>query len=364
MAAPEQAGMAEGGAPSREQMFTFLKAGIKMMEKPETREMLKDKAKFPDTGKTLIELQRVEWDTLHIGRDLGCKALDEIDMNDKELVQARQEFVNSAMRTFLQSLTDRKPKKLEHKKAMTKAAILQFFDACNTKMDLPEMRVLLYNHYKENKTMPNQVVIDMQREMLETLGWEKEHGCRQLSKIGETFPKDQDLHQRMMHWQQKAQEVTMHCMKYAGADLKQMSLMSMLEHSMKEDDEMKELTKRAEEEVEAMTGDEQEALVDKMQKKMETLMKLPEETREAYMKKIVDGDKMDIIKSKVIMLQVFKQKVVEQKAKEQADGVSAGAGAAAEEAKPLPVMAPPSTSAPSQMSMMACQVSVSSKSEG
>jgi len=326
-------------------MFNFLKAGVQMMEKAETRELLKDKAKIPDAGKHLIELQRKEWDPVGIDRDAGCKALDEIDVNDKELVQARQEFVHSAMRTFLQSLDDRKPKKLETKKPLTKAAIVSFFDACNTKMDLPEMRVLLYNHYKENKTMPNQLVIDMQREMLETLGWEKEHGCRQLSKIGETFPKDQDLHQRMMSWQQKASEVVMHCMKYAGADMKNMSLMQALENSLNEDQEMSEMTKQAEEEVKAMTDEEQEALVEKMQKKMETLMKLPEGAREAYMKKLVDADKMEIIKSKVIMLQVFKQKISEATEKE------GGESAATESSKPLPVLAPPSTSAPTQMSM-------------
>merc|ERR1740121_1162989 len=119
-------------------------------------------------------------------------------------------------------------------------------------MDLPEMRMLLFNHYRENKQVPNELVISMQRQMLETFGWEQEHGCKMLSKMAEVYPNDQELAQKFQYWQAKAQDVLMHCMKYAGAPVS-LPLMQMLEQTLSEGEEMKELTKKAEEEIETMS---------------------------------------------------------------------------------------------------------------
>eukprot|EP00913_Durusdinium_trenchii_P028061 g26308.t1 len=108
--------------PTKEAMMDFLSAGIKMMQTDRTRELLKDPKAVPHAGRKLIELQRAEWSTL----------------GNKELLDMRMKFMHTAMRTYLQALKDRRPAVLESKRPLPRASILEFFDACNTRMDLPE----------------------------------------------------------------------------------------------------------------------------------------------------------------------------------------------------------------------------------
>lgn len=121
--------------PTKQAMLDFLRAGIKMMKTEETRAALKDGA-LPHAGHKLIDLQRAGWAPLGYDADVGCKALDQIDCADagnKELIQVRQEFMLTAMRTYLQAVKDRRPAVLENKEPMPRAKILEFFDVCNTK---------------------------------------------------------------------------------------------------------------------------------------------------------------------------------------------------------------------------------------
>merc|ERR1712003_15904 len=174
----------------------FLDGGISLMQNKQTREMLKREAQ---PGQKLIQIQRGGWDSLGVDQDIGCAELDQLEKShpdDVALFQKRQEFVVTAQRTFLQALEDKRPKKLENKKPMPRDVIIQFFDACNTKMDLPEVRQTLLAEVTKTRQMPNGSIINLQRHLLEVMGFEKEHGCRLLSKIGKDFPNDTELHQR------------------------------------------------------------------------------------------------------------------------------------------------------------------------
>merc|ERR1712107_600555 len=112
----------------------------------------------------------------------------------KDLLMKRQEFVITAQRTFLVALEDKRPKKLEGKKPMPRDVIILFFDACNTKMDLPETRQALLAVANKTKQMPNTEIIQLQRGLLEVLGFEKDHGCKMLARISQDFPNDTELH--------------------------------------------------------------------------------------------------------------------------------------------------------------------------
>merc|ERR1711972_501 len=125
----------------------------------------------------------------------------------------RNEFIMCAQRTFLRTLEDRKPEVLEKVKPIPRDMIIEFFNACNTKMDLPETFQLLYNHIETEKKVPNQLIINIQRDMLEVLGFEADHGCNMLSRIGKDFPKDQDLHRQFEGWRMKAQGTCMEVVK-------------------------------------------------------------------------------------------------------------------------------------------------------
>merc|ERR1719221_211746 len=157
-------------------METFLREGIAMMRREGTREVLKSKS-CTSPGMKLIELQRAGWDKLGIDQDIGCSYLENIEKvcpGDAELLQLRSDFVREAQRSFIRALEDKRPEKLETKKKMPRDVIISFFDSCNTKMDLPETHLRMKKHIEKTGKMPNTVIIELQRDMLEVHGWDEE----------------------------------------------------------------------------------------------------------------------------------------------------------------------------------------------
>lgn len=332
--APGMSAMAPGGAtPSREAMRQFLVGGTEMMRSAATRALLKD-PKILKPGEKLIELQRNGWDALGVDRDLGCKALDSVDPNDPadhDLIVVRQEFVHTAMRTYLQSLEDRRPKRLEKKAAMPRATIIEFFDSCNTKMDLPETLEMLKKHLETTKQVPNKVIIELQRDQLEILGFERDHGCAMLSRIPQDFPNDAELMRRFEVWQRKAHATCTRAMRESEG---------FTPPEMAQNPEMARLMERAREEIQAMTPQERGELIEKMQRKVQTLMNLPHESQKAYIQKLGEAEKLEIVKAQILMVSFMRQQMEEQQ--------RAGGAPGAPEA---PAMAPPSVAPPSQMTM-------------
>lgn len=308
--------------PSREVMMKFLQNGVAMMKDPKTSEELKNEAKYPEPGEELINLQRKEWDVFCIDRDVGCQALDNIDPSDQELFSQRQEFVFTAMRTFIKTIEDRKPVMLEKVQKMPKAAIMRFFNACDTKMDLPETHAVLSDYVQQNKKQPNTVIIEMQRDMLEVIGFEREHGCRMLSNVGTDFPKDKELHQRMMVWKNKAHTTSATVLQANGYNVQGAGTMSPAQmmaqqrvnaeiaftRILNSSAEMKEMSQQAKTDLDAMKPEDREALMMKMSKKIETLMKLPGDKRTEYFEKLLGEDKAEIVKAQVLMLSIMVSK--------------------------------------------------------
>lgn len=359
MTAPSAALMAPGAtAPTKEAMYSFLRSGMEMMKSDETRKVLQDPVRCPEPGSTLIEMQRKGWDCLGVDRDVGCKALDAMTPDgDAELMQIRQEFVFTAMRTFLRSVEDRRPKELETKKRIPRETIIQFMDACNTRMDLPETRQALFNFLKENKQAPNQMIIDIQKDLLEAFGWEREHGCRMLSKASEHFPTDKELMQRFMMWKNKAEMTCMAVMKAAGAAPGHAQLQQMMHQQLSASPEMERLAEKAKKEIETMTPTERGELVQKMEKKIHTILKLPEKDREEYVKKLMEEDKVEIVKTKILMMSLHAKQMQEKEhnastAQQTMDGPGASVPSTGDAGGSSgSYMAPPSVAPPSQMTM-------------
>lgn len=334
--APSAAVMGSGAAVTNEAMMDFLKHGIALMTSEETRAMLRCPAQCPEPGLKLIELQRQGWDVLGVDRDLGCQALESLGgPGSTGLLQAKQEFCITAMRTFLQCLEDRKPAVLETKKQMTRAQIIGFTDACNTKMDLPETHMAMAKFVKENKEPPGPIVVEMQRDFLEVFGFEREHGCRMLSRIPQDFPEDRELHQRLMMWKSKAEQMCMHA--YKQHMQRAVPMTSVIEQQL-EQPEVKAEADRARAEVETMTPEQQEAHMKKMEEKMAPVINLPPGEREEKMRAL-DVNKYDVVKSQVIMLKRVQDR---QKTTAEQDQQTGSSTAGASRPMPAPSMAPPS----------------------
>jgi len=349
---------------SKEAMYDFLKTGIAMMNSDVTRELLKG---CEEPGQKLIELQREGWDVHGIDRDLGCQSLDSIQQSDKELFSMRQTFVHTAMRTFVRTVEDRKPSVLDTKGKIPRASIIKFFDTCNTKLDLPETQEMLMLWTKENKQMPNELIVNMQKDMLESIGFEREHGCRTLSSIGDDFPGDQHLFSALMQWKSKAEQTCRMVVKVANGQLQQAGHMpgpgkgagkgvpitEIIQQQLNASPEMKALAEKAKEEVAGMAESAKEEHIEKMQAKMEVMMKLPPGEREEAMKKNQDINKYDVVKSQVIMMSKMDQKKTADGMQELATTGSGSAPAPAPKSSSAakPAISVPTTAAPGQMTM-------------
>jgi len=333
---------ASGATPSREVVATFLSNGIKMMTSDETRQSLMNKEAIPKPGRKLIELQRAEWDPLGVDRDIGCKTLDTLERvfpGDTDILEQRNEFILTAQRCFLKALEDRRPATLQRDGQLDREVIVDFFDACNTKMDLPETKVMLATHLRETTEVPNKIIIQLQREMLETLGVEKEHGCTMLSKIGRDFPKDRELHGRFEGWRMKAQSTCMSVVKAYQERGGQMP-----EGFLTMSSEMREKEAEVRKELDDMPEEAKQELLKKYQKKVEVFMKLPLESRLDYMKKMSDAERPDFLKAQMLLVGIMQ--------KQWKEGAAKGGASNQDAESSTPAMPGIAVTTPQQQQMM------------
>jgi len=342
--APSMTSMKKGGpAPSHAQMKKFLESGLVMMKSDATRELLKDPS-ILKPGKHLVEMQRSGWDPEGIDRDIGCKTLDIIPNSDTELCTLQEEFVHTSARVYLQALEDRKPRQLERVKMIPRETIVEFFDSCNTKMQLPEVQKMLFQVCQSIKKPPVDAIMNLQREQLEVLGIEADHGFKKLSEIGEAYPKDKDqeLHQRKQNWEQVSTNIGKQIMQMVAVQEARMEVMN--------DPEKLKMMKKVQEDLAKMTPTERGDLVMEMQKKVQTIQNLPQADQEAYVNKQGPEFKMKFMKAQVLMQHVRMQQMQQMQNERQAeDGKSAsGAGTTASD----PLLMTGSAKAPSQQQMM------------
>jgi len=295
----------------RDKIREFLVSGVIMMNSDETRQILRDPA-VARPGVHLIEMQRQGWDSLGVDRDVGCSNLDQVDTlypGDAELLAKRIEFIQAAQRTYLRALEDRKPPAVDASTPLSRELMIEFFDACNTKMDMESTHKILAKHLEETKQMPNQLIIDMQRELLEVLGVEKEHGCACLSRYQQDFPDDQELHQRFNMWHHKARNTCMMVVK-----MHQMTGKDMPAGAWGENPELQRLQEDAKAAIAVMTPQERSDLLTKMAKKVQVFMNLPPDGRQSHMKKLADEDKLEFVKAQILLVNMMREQWAGQQA--------------------------------------------------
>jgi hypothetical protein len=260
-------------------------------------------------GQKMIELQRAEWDPLGVDRDLGSQFVNKVEEHfpgDREMAQLKKDFVKCCERTYIAILEMRKPDKLERKKPMPKETIIEFFNACNMKMDLPESFEKLVKYYEMTKQYPNQMIIDWQRELLEVLGFEANHGCTMLSKVGsEFYPGDKDLGQHYSNWRMKAESTLVSAVRMVQAEQAMNGLTGAVPEGSEPPPELKEmaqLRERAEQEIAGLSDEEKSELLAKGKKKIEVFSKLEPENRLEYMSKRSEEEKLQMIKVQMMLV--------------------------------------------------------------
>jgi len=250
----------------------------------------------------LIGLQRSKWDPLGVDKDYGCQCLDrlpEMFPGDDEILKAREKFVCTAQETYLAALEDRRPASLEYTKPMPREAIIEFFDACNTRMDMPAFREALARHLRERRRMPNTLIVEAQKDLLEVIGFERDHGCRCLSNIPKDFPGDQEIGQRFQLWQRKAHQACFEVVKLhqaAGGEMPQ---------DFSPPEEMVQMRNKAQEEIEKMTPQDRAEMLQKMRRKVEIFANLPPDARETHLKRLSEHERLEFVKAQMLLMGIM-----------------------------------------------------------
>jgi len=283
----------------RQQVVDFFDKGVALMQESATRELLKD----PTAGRpgvALIELQQKIWDGLGIDRNHGRIAVDNLEKlydNPSELGAKRAEFVATAKTTYMQALEDRKPGVLEKEAKLSRETVFEFFDACNLIVESKDLREQLEKEIAETGDFPNKSLNASRGSVMELLGYDVEHGLKCFADLGDDFPDDKDMANAYENWQRKAHGLCLqlvYAYKKGGGEVKggEGLVLKLLEI-------------QAHQELDAMSREDCSALLDKNAKKVQTFRALPQDGRERYMEKLPEAEKLELMKSEILLMAVM-----------------------------------------------------------
>lgn len=270
-----------------------------MMKESAIRELLKDPA-GGRPGIVLIELQQKIWDDLSVDRNHGRIAVDNLEKlyeNPNELAGKRAEFVSTAKVTYMQALEDRKPGVLEKEGKLTRESVFEFFDACNLLMESKDLRENLVKEIAETGDFPNKALNGARGSVMELLGYDVDHGLKCFADLGDDFPDDKDMAGAYENWQKKAHGQCLQLVyeyKKGGGEVK--GGVGLV---------LKLLEIQAHQELDSMSREDCSALLDKNAKKVQTFRALPPEGRERYMEKLPEAEKLELMKSEILLMAVM-----------------------------------------------------------
>jgi hypothetical protein len=201
----------EGGAGiPRDNLIEFLVGCSEKMGQVENIVSAVEKSKVSGVPlhQVSMEFQRdiMEYD-YGIERNYGCRYLAKVPQSfpgDKELIAHGKEFIFACMNFFLNCIEERakifEGKPLKTSGTMPIESIHEFFEACNALMQRPETKQELHQIFVDTKKPPNERVIELQRSILNLLGWDADFACEQLNNLGTTHGDDRVLHMRFQHF--------------------------------------------------------------------------------------------------------------------------------------------------------------------
>lgn len=303
---PAAAEAKETAPADRDSVEQFLKKCITLLKSEATRDKLKDTSSGRP-GMTMVnELQESVWDELGVSKAHGRHAVEAMEQlfpaDAAALLSLRAEFAQTSDQVYWQSLEDRRPSVLESKKDMPRMILLDFYTGCCCKFGTADVKQRFRTYVAANGDYPAPIIDEVLGEVLELLGFERDHGRSCCKKILETksFPKDPELVQGHSQW---------------TARIEHDSLMYLREHQ-KSGGELKcgevviakLLEKQAKEELDTMSPEERGQCLEIGVKKLKILSGLPQEGRTRYLEKLGHEEKVELAKAEILYANVMQQR--------------------------------------------------------
>lgn len=294
--------VADGGvAVDRNALVEFLTSCIELLKGQATREALKD-ASSGRPGKKLFELQKGVWGDLGISPQAGRQAIQRIEViypdDNADLVSLRERFATAVDAAYLQCLEDRRPSKLVKKGKLPRDTLLEFLDACNVKLDLPEVRASLCEHVKNTGAMPEATLNALHDGVMELVGFERAHGQRCMRELGssERFNSDREVAMSVARWRGKSRDVCLNILEEYREEGGQLNVDETVE--------LRLLEMRAQKALQSDSVEERAEILKKNAHKVKVLRALPPDGQDRYWEKLKDTEKLELAKCEVLMAAV------------------------------------------------------------
>lgn len=282
----------------RDQIEKFLTTCMDNLTSEATRTIMKN----PTSGRPharIIEMQKHVWEELGVSVEAGrlavSKIKDTFPDDHADLLALRDKFAKTIDATYLQCLEDRRPSTLKKKGKMPRNAVLDFLEACNVKLDMPEVRDLLRQHIKETGTMPDPLVNELHNEVMELVGFEREYGQKCFLEFGNSkeFMQDREVATGFARWRGKTSNVCILLLNEYRRDGGELNV--------DEDVQNKCMDFEAKEQLTSMSPAERSALIEKNVSKVNIFHKLPPEGQQRYLERLSPEDKMELAKSQMLL---------------------------------------------------------------
>lgn len=286
----------------RDIVFKFLTRGIEKMTSQAMRDELKDTSSGRPAMKIVSETQDKIWDEFSVRKEVGRNAVEMIEAyfpDDSALVALRSEFGQASDATYWQCLEDRRPSVLETEATMPRNTLLDFYTATSCKLGTPPVEERLLKHITETGAFPEPVINELLAEVLELLGFEKEHGQRCFKDVlsTEEIQKDREVMAIHANWESRIDSVCLRLLSQYRKDGGELKVDAVVRGKL--------LELQAKEQLDAMSREEQSLLLQNNATKVDIFRKLPVEARQRHFEKLSEEEKLELAKAEILMVTIM-----------------------------------------------------------
>lgn len=290
----------DAGAPvvDRDSVERFLRTCIETFASEATRKQLKNCSSIRP-GQKISEVQNRIWKDLGVHEQAGRQAVHAVEKNFPDdhasLVALREEFSNAVDEAYLRCLEDRRPSSLEKRAKMERATVLEFLDASWVMVETPAVKDRLRESIKATGAMPEATVNEVHGEVMELLGFERQHGLRCFEALGASnaFENDREVASAFARWRGKNSSVCVSLLREFKNEGGQLTVDEEVRNKL--------IVLQAKEDLENMSFEERSTVLEKNAKKVNVVKKLPLEARKRHLEKLGEQEKLEFTQCEILM---------------------------------------------------------------
>lgn len=207
----------EAGAIPREVLLDYLNTCTAMLLNPEHIRMCIhiNLTTAPEDGlglhQCLMEFQKqVMENNFGIERNFGCQYMSMIPTNhpdDVQLHASAKRFMFICMRAYVNAIKMRYKENYEGKieprnsGELPRHDMLEFCEACNALMTMPETKKMLKEVWLSTGQTPNNEVMELQRSVFRDMNYDVDFACSKMDEIPTRYGSDMEVINKMQQFQ-------------------------------------------------------------------------------------------------------------------------------------------------------------------